>query len=228
MAYDRAALTDLVRRTDEAGLQVAAHVNGERAQAELCAAAVAARSGRARTSPRIRLEHAGNVLTDPSTVDRWAEAEAVIVPQAGFIWTMGSFLTDYLGDYAADARFPFRSLLDQGVTVASSSDGAGSELLQFNPMFGVQCAVGRVSCTGEVVAPSEGVTVTEALAMHTISAAEALDVADSRGSLEPGKRADLVVLPQDPTTAGVAGLADLLPEQVLFAGVPADLGTDRP
>lgn len=228
MAYDRAALTDLVRRTDEAGLQIAAHVNGERAQAELCAATVAARSGRARTAPRIRLEHAGNVLTDPSTVDRWAEAEAVIVPQAGFIWTMGSFLTDYLGDYAADARFPFRSLLDRGVTVASSSDGAGSELLQFNPMFGVQCAVGRVSCTGEVVAPSEGVTVTEALAMHTISAAEALDVADTRGSLEPGKRADLVVLPQDPTTAGVAGLANLLPEQVLFAGVPADLGKDRP
>ncbi|MYU22498.1 amidohydrolase family protein [Streptomyces sp. SID8352] len=222
MAYSRSELVDLVRDTDEAGLQVAAHANGERAQWELCRASVLARAGATGPRPGLRLEHGGNVLTHPETAERWAEAGAVIVPQAGFIWTMGSFLPEYLGDYAADNLFPFRSLLDQGMSVASSSDGAGSELLQFNPMFGVQCAVGRMSCTGQPVAPAEAVSVTEALAMHTRFAAEALGVADTRGSLEPGKRADLVVLERDPTQVDTGELAGLLPEQVLFAGVPSD------
>ncbi|MFG1955625.1 amidohydrolase [Micromonospora sp. NPDC048830] len=196
MAYTVNDLTDLIRTTDDLGLQLTAHVNGERAQRELCRAAVHARGGTTGHLP-VRLEHAGNVLTDDATLEHWHRAGAVPVPQAGFIYTMGSFIPESMGKYALPAMFRFRDLIDRGWRICSSSDGAGSELLQFNPLFGVQCAVTRRSCISEEVNPDQRITVLEALAMHTSSAAAAMGLAD-RGSIEAGKRADLVVLASDP------------------------------
>lgn len=197
LGFDLDALRDVVRRADEAGLQVTAHVNGERAQRLLCEAAVAARPGGRRGSRPIRLEHAGNVVTDYTTIGWWARAEAVAVPQAGFLWTLGSFIPESMGDYSRPGLFPFRELLDRGIPLCSSSDGAGSELLQFNPLFGVQCALTRRSCIGELLAPEQQITVMEALAMHTCAAADALGL-DDTGHISTGQRADLIVLGQDP------------------------------
>ncbi|SCL29061.1 amidohydrolase [Micromonospora inyonensis] len=210
IAYTVEDLADLVRTTDDLGLQLTAHVNGERAQRELCQAAIQARGGAGNGQLPVRLEHAGNVLTDDATLDHWHRAGAIPVPQAGFIYTMGSFIPESMGGYARPAMFRFRDLIDRGWRICSSSDGAGSELLQFNPLFGVQCAVTRRSCVGQEVNPDQRITVLEALAMHTSSAAAAMGLAD-RGSIEPGKRADLVVLASDPR--------DTAPEAISTIGV---------
>ncbi|GAA2584372.1 amidohydrolase [Dactylosporangium fulvum] len=217
MAYTVDALTELVRTTDELGLQLTAHVNGEWAQRELCRAAVAARGGGTDGYLPVRLEHAGNVLTDDTTLDYWHRAGAVPIPQAGFLYTMGSFIPRSMGDYAFPALFRFRDLIDLGWPVCSSSDGAGSELLQFNPLFGVQCAVTRRSCIGEVLGPQQRVTVMEALAMHTSSAAAAMGLAD-RGTIQAGKRADLVVLAADPRDAEPDAIASIAVDSVTVNG----------
>jgi predicted amidohydrolase YtcJ len=148
IAFGQAELTDLVRRADASDLQVAAHVNGERAQRLLCDAAVSARSGAGgagRGVLPVRLEHAGNVLTSRRTMDWWARAGAVPVVTAGFVWSLGTFIPESAGDYTRPGLFPFRELIDQGWQVASCSDCAASEFAQANPMFGVQCAVARRS-----------------------------------------------------------------------------------
>ncbi|GII67467.1 hypothetical protein Skr01_75520 [Sphaerisporangium krabiense] len=220
MAYTAGDLADLIRTTDELDLQVTAHVNGERAQRELCRAALTARGGDADGRPPVRLEHAGNVLTDDATLDHWRRAGAVPIPQAGFIYTMGSFIPRSMGDYAFPGMFRFRDLIDRGWRVCSSSDGAGSELLQFNPLFGVQCAVTRVSCVGEEVNPGQRITVMEALEMHTSSAAAAMGLTD-RGSIEVGRRADLVVLAADPRDAAPGEISSIAVDAVTVNGAVA-------
>jgi len=223
MAFDLGALSDLIRRADDAGLQVTAHVNGERAQRLLCEASVAAR-GDATGGPPVRLEHAGNVVTDLTTLDHWERAGAVPVAQAGFLWTMASFIAESLGDGARPGLFPFRTLLDRGWALASSSDGAGSELLQFNPLFNVSCAVGRTSCIAEEINPGERISVMEALAMHTSHAARALGVDETVGTLCTGKRADIVVLAADPREVPVSRISSIAVRRVLLAGRRVDHG----
>jgi predicted amidohydrolase YtcJ len=215
LAFDRAALADLVRRADERELQVAAHVNGERAQRLLCEAVLDARGSDAVGLP-VRLEHAGNVLTDRETTEYWSRAGAVPIAQAGFIWSMASFIVEALGDESRLAMFPFRDLAARAV--ASSSDAAGSEMKQFNPLFGVQCAVTRTSCIGEVIAEEQAVDVETALAMHTSWAARAMGVEHEVGSIGPGLRADLVVLDADPRSVDPARLGEITADKVFRNG----------
>jgi len=217
MAYTFEQLCDMVRRADEQGLQIAAHVNGERSQRMLCDAAVEVR-GDATGFPQVRLEHGGNMLTELETFDYWRKASAMPVPQAPGIWTVSSFVPEYTGEYMRTALRPFRTMLDHGWDISSSSDASGSENLNFNPLFGVQAAVVRESCIGEVINADERVSVTEALRMHTIAAAKALGVEHELGSIEPGKRADLAVLGEDPRVCDPKKIAGIDVDHVFING----------
>ncbi|MFC6236330.1 amidohydrolase [Longivirga aurantiaca] len=216
MGFSEAQMTELVSRADAAGLQIAAHVNGERAQRLVCDSVVAARGGGAGIP--VRLEHAGNVLTDPETAEYWARAGAVPIVQAGFIWSMGSFIAESIGAEFGPRLFPFRELIDAGWRLAGSSDVAGSDIRLFNPMANVMCATQRVTCVGDHLAPEQEVSVMEALAMHTVWAAEGLGVAHRMGSLAAGREANVVVLDRDPRVTDGALLGDIVPSAVLQRG----------
>ncbi|MEA2376210.1 MAG: hypothetical protein QOD13_117 [Thermoleophilaceae bacterium] len=186
-----------LRKTREAGLQLAVHANGERAQDAVCNGVLAA-GGPFDDAPPTRVEHAGNLLTDPAALDLWERAGIVPMPQAVFLYNFGDFFPVYLGGHGDHGRFHFRTLLDRGWRLNSSSDlHLGAEEEQTNPLFGVWCATKRESFLGDIIEPEQRVTRDEALAMHTRHAAEALGVGDERGTLEPGKLADVVVLDRD-------------------------------
>ncbi|QBI20538.1 amidohydrolase [Egibacter rhizosphaerae] len=220
LAYDKDELTEIIRGCRERDLQVAAHVNGEWAQRLMCEAAIAAEAADAGNALPVRLEHAGNLVTSEETIDWWQRAGVSLVPQAGFVWTLGSFIPDYLGDYARAGLFPFESLRQRGVEFGPSSDVAGAELRQFNPLFGVQCATTRESCIGEILDPGEALSVMDGLRAHTRHAANALGVGDDRGSIEVGKRADLVALDIDPRGVDATKIADVSVAGVLKEGLP--------
>jgi hypothetical protein len=205
-----------LRRSREAGLQLAAHANGERAQDTVCDAVVAVGS---HAGLPVRVEHAGNLLTEPAAVDGWRRAGIVPVPQPVFLYNFGDFFPVYLGEPGSRGRFPFRWLLDQGWKLSGSSDvHLGAEEQQTNPMFGVWCCVARQSFLGETIDPEQAVSVHEALVMHTLYAAAALQEDHSRGSLEPGKLADMIVLDRDPRTVPVNELADVKVDHVFLGG----------
>ncbi|MCU1439668.1 MAG: amidohydrolase [Rhodoglobus sp.] len=226
LSFTDEELVALVRRADDAGLQLIAHTNGERAQRQLSDAARTARGGDRGDRKPVRLEHAGNVVTDWETLDHWERGEIVPVAQAGFIWTMGSYIPEYLGDYSRTGMFPFRSLIERGWPVASSSDGAASEMAQFNPLFGVGRALDRRGYAGDLVAIDESIGLVDALAMHTSSAAEALGLGHDRGRLVTGHRADIAVLSEDLATIAPDRLGDVVASQVLIEGRPIH-GTSR-
>jgi predicted amidohydrolase YtcJ len=214
----REALADALRTTAQAGLVLAVHANGERAQEVVCAAAedVAAEG----LEPRLRVEHAGNVVTDAGTPARWRRAGAGIVPTPAFLYIgFGDFLPQYMGAVGRHGRFPFRRLLDEGWSVPASSDvHLGADPRQTNPMFGIWCAMKRETFLGAIVEPEQAIGLDEAWHMHTLASAAAIGRDDDLGSLEPGKRADVIVLERDPADVPVDELPDLQVDAVFVDG----------
>jgi Predicted metal-dependent hydrolase with the TIM-barrel fold len=97
---------------------------------------------------------------------------------------------------------PLRSYLDAGVLIAAGSDhmiGFDKDRATnpYNPFLSMWIAVARKTTQGKVVHAEERITRQEALRMHTISAAWLQFADTTRGSLAPGKLADLVVIDRD-------------------------------
>jgi predicted amidohydrolase YtcJ len=204
-------------RAREAGLQLAVHANGERAQAVVCAGIEA--QGPTNGDLPVRLEHAGNLVTSSETTDAWRRAGIIPVPQATFLYNFGGFLPVYLGEHGSHGRFPFRSLTADGWQLPLSSDiTLGAEERQTNPLFGIWCAMERRSFKGDLVEPHEAVGFDEALRMYTINGAAALGVEADRGSLEPGKLGDAVVLERDPRSVPASELPDIKVDYVFVGG----------
>src|SRR5262249_42523691 len=86
---------------------------------------------------------------------------------------------------------PIRWLLDAGVNVAGSSD---YPVVAFDPLDGIRRAVTRRTRGGEVYEPGQAISIDEALVLYTRAAAEAAGCRKLCGTLERGKRADIVVL----------------------------------
>jgi hypothetical protein len=109
---------------------------------------------------------------------------------------------------AAQAAYisPMRDAIDAGLHPTNHTDFYVAPMDQ---MFMMWSAVNRVSREGEVVGPDQRVTPLEALKSQTIWAAEQYDEQDRRGSLEPGKIADLVILDRNPLKVESMAIKDI-------------------
>jgi predicted amidohydrolase YtcJ len=85
-------------------------------------------------------------------------------------------------------------------------------------MFSVWCCVARESYAGKVIDAEQGVDVLQALRMHTLDAAYALGEDGERGSIVPGKVADLVVLDRDPLASASGDLRSIRASEVYLGG----------
>jgi predicted amidohydrolase YtcJ len=182
--YDREEARAIVRAATERGFAVATHALGNDAIDVALGAYQAAGSALARGgTPRI--EHA--MYLDRERIGRIADLGAVVVAQPHFL---------SIPSFASAPSIPglrntaLRWLLDGGVRVAGSSD---FPVAGFTPLDGVRSAVTRRTSRGEVFEADQCITLDEALAMYTRESARAAGL-DDAGTLEIGKRADLVVL----------------------------------
>jgi predicted amidohydrolase YtcJ len=218
LAVTREGVTEAAIRASAAGLQLAIHANGERAQELVCEALVAA-AAECDFPLAPRIEHAGNFLPDATLTDRWREAGIIPVPQPVFIFAIGAFMPTYVGPYGHHGQFPLRSLLDDGWGLSGSSDvWIGSEQPQTNPLFSVWCCVERRGFSGAQIEPEQAITVDEALHMHTLGGARVLGEEADKGSIEAGKLADLIVLARDPRTVAPDEIKDIEVDFVFLGG----------
>jgi predicted amidohydrolase YtcJ len=205
-------------QTQKHGLQLAVHANGDRAQNWICQL-VEEMGGGGRGATRLRIEHAGNFLPHRETRDWWARAGIIPVPQPVFIYTFGEYFPDYLGEMGRQGRFPFKTLIEEGWRLSGSSDvWIGSEREATNPLFSVWCCVKREGYSGEIIDGREALTIEQALRLHTLDAAATLGEDDRRGSLAPGKLADIIALDRDPRAVPVDDLRRLKVEFVMAEG----------
>ncbi len=204
--------------TQDAGLQLSVHANGDRAQEWLCETLIQM-GGSASGRTRMRIEHAGNLMPRQKTADLWAKAGAIPIPQPVFLYTFGEYFEDYLGDYGRQGRFPFRSLLADGWRLSGSSDvWIGSEREATNPFFSIWCCLKRQTYSGGFIDEQEAITLEQALRMHTLDSALTMGEDDVRGSLAPGKYADIIATDRDPFAVPVDELRSLKVDYVMSLG----------
>ncbi len=205
---------------DKNGVMCMMHCSGDEAiDIGLTAYEGAAKSGAAPTI--MRIEHFGMFqLTDSQL------ARAKAMEDKGFkisiqpTWLLDLVKADYenMGAERTRTGFRFRSMIDAGLEPAAGSDVTGIYLDNINPFLAIYAAVTRDSDAG-IFMPEEAVSVTEALKMWTVWAAKSMGELAVKGSIEPGKYADMTVLSDDIFTMPKEGLKDVKTIKTIVGGV---------
>jgi predicted amidohydrolase YtcJ len=137
----------------------------------------------------------------------------IVVTQPPFIYYSGDRYLCTVSSEKFQHLYPIKTLMENGVAVAGSSD---CPIVPPNPLIGIGAAVSRLSKKGAPVLESEGISPLEALKIYTLNAAMAGFEENVRGSITPGKVADMVVLSDDPTTS--AQLSEIKVEKTILGG----------
>ena len=205
----------LVSQAHGRGMQVAIHCLGNRAVDRALNAFENALNEHPSGEPRFRIEHF--TITSLSQIQRAKSLGVMAVVQPGFHFTGGERYRDRMVELGGDVMaLPLRTMLSEGLTVAGSSDYPCGPL---SPLTGLYAMVTRrTQQGGEPVTPEEAVGAMEGLRMYTITAAYAMGRDNEAGSLERGKRADMVVLSHDPTTVDPDYIREIAVEQTYVEG----------
>ncbi|WP_217179010.1 amidohydrolase [Streptomyces sp. AC495_CC817] len=187
-----------------AGWQLAVHAIGDRALDVALDALEKARKLSPHPKARHRVEHAG--LVRPDQLPRLAALGVTVVVQPSFLYYYGDDYATVMGEDRADWLYRGRGFLDHGVRVAGSSD---RPVANGAPLRAIQFMVERASESGRLIGPDEALTVEEALRAYTVEAARACHWDGDAGSITPGRRADLVVLGDDPRRVDVSRIGDI-------------------
>jgi predicted amidohydrolase YtcJ len=199
-----------------AGLQICVHAIGDRANAEAVALFRRLRAEHPGGVPVHRVEHAS--VSDPTTIEAMAELGVAAVVQPVSIRSERAWLAKRLGDRVGRV-YPYRAMLDAGVTVAGSSD---APIESTDALDAMRCAVDRLG-----VAPDQALTPTEALELYTTGAAQVRGTEQRAGRLAEGFDADLVVLSGAPgAVTGVEVRATVARGRVLIADDSLGLEVD--
>ncbi len=175
--------------------QVCTHAIGDRANQEVLNlyAAAFAENPDAAEDVRFRIEH--SQIVDPYDVPRFADLGVVAAMQGIHAISDGPWTPDRLGEQRTlDRAFQFRSLIDAGVTVMNGTDTPVEDVNPIPSYYGT--VVGRMN-NGQVLNPDQLMTRMEGLEAYTINAAYGAHEEFSKGSITPGKLADIVILSQD-------------------------------
>jgi predicted amidohydrolase YtcJ len=128
-----------------------------------------------------------------------------------------------LGEERIRTFHPYRSLVDAGVIVNGGSDhmvkwDANTAINPYNPFVAMWTVITRTTDRGSVIMPSEALTREEALKMYTINNAWASFEESLKGSVEPGKLADMAVLSDDILTCPVDKIKDIESLKTILGG----------
>jgi predicted amidohydrolase YtcJ len=210
------------------GLQTIVHAIGDAASSWLLDVFEGIRARFPGRDLRFRLEHAQHL--DPALLPRLAHPAIVCSMQPAHLLDDGRWAGALLGPERERWAYPVRSLLEHGARVAFGSDWTVSPL---DPRVGLAAAVSRtvraVDGSERVWIPEERIDLARALRAQTLDAARAAFLDGETGSIEPGKRADLVLLDRSPFELPPEALpTDLQVKATLVDGALAWQDRDEP
>ena len=190
-----ARLREYTLAADRAGLNVAVHAIGDRANAELLDIFAEVAKINGPRDRRFRIEHAQHLR--PQDYKRFRELGVIASIQPYHAIDDGRWAEGRIGAKRCASSYANRSLLDAGAKVAFGSDWSVAPL---NPLLGIDAAVNRRTLDGKHPRgwfAEQKISVAEAIEAYTLTSAYAAFQEKDRGSLEKGKLADLVVLSRD-------------------------------
>jgi len=188
-------MLDRVIASDAAGIQVAVHAIGDKANATMLKIFAEAAEKNGPKDRRFRIEHAQHLR--PQEIQAFAEQYVIASMQPYHAIDDGRWAEKRIGPERARYTYAFRSLLDAGVTLAFGSDW---DVAPMQPLMGIYAAATRRTLDGKRPdgwIPQQKITVAEAIRAYTMGSAYASFDEKIKGSIEPGKLADMVVLSDD-------------------------------
>jgi predicted amidohydrolase YtcJ len=191
---------------------VGTHANGDRAIDITLRVYERLQKAQPRRDARLRIEHC--TLINDDLVRRMKAQGVIPTPFSSYVYYHGEKMKEY-GAERLNSMFALRSFLDAGIPVTMSSDFPPGP---FEPMMFLQSAVTRTDIKGNVWGPRQKITIAEALRVATVNGAHACFAEQDKGSIEPAKLADLVVLGRDPLLENPATLVTIPIERTMVGG----------
>jgi predicted amidohydrolase YtcJ len=193
--FPEGAMLDRVKAADRAGLQVMVHAIGDRANDTMLSIFEQVTRANGERDRRFRIEHAQHLRL--GDIPRFARARVIASMQPYHAADDGRWAEKRISRKRLRGTYAFRSLLDAGVILAFGSDWTVAPL---DPMQGIAAAVTRQTLDGKNPGgwiPEQKITVEEAVRAYTVGSAYAEFAEKEKGSITPGKLADVVVLSQN-------------------------------
>lgn len=163
---------------------------------------------------RWRIEHAQHI--DPVDVPRFGELGVIAAFQGIHSASDGPWIPSRLGDErTARTSYPWRDLIDSGALLANGTDVPVEPI---DPIASLYATVSRRTSQGGMFFPEQALTREEALASYTINNATAAFEENVKGSITPGKWADLVVLSRDFFAVPEADIPDIQIDMTIVGG----------
>jgi predicted amidohydrolase YtcJ len=184
-------LTEETARCHEADLRTCIHAIGDRAIDMALDAVEEALKRKPREGHRHRIEHAGYV--EGAQLERMKRLSVAVSASIGFCYPIGDSHLEALGEERMGGYYPMRSFRDRGIVAGGNSDGFGGNWA----ITGIYGCVTRKTLKGSVLASEQAIPVIDAVKAYTVNGAYLEGTEDEKGSLEPGKLADMVVLDRD-------------------------------
>ena len=205
-------LYEMARKAHAAGWQLGTHANGdvaiditlrvyERLQKEML-----------RKDPRFRLEHCS--LVNDALLKRIHDLGAIPTPFSTYAYYHGEKMKEY-GAERLNHMFALRSFIDAGIRPTQASDYPPGP---FEPMMALQSEVTRTDSKGNVWGAMQRISLEEAIRVGTMNGAYASYEENSKGSIEAGKLADLVVLGRDPFKEDPSNIINIPIERTMTGG----------
>jgi predicted amidohydrolase YtcJ len=203
------AMRDRLMQADAAGLQIRVHAIGDRAISMMLDIFGDIEKEHGYHDQRFAIEHAQHMAQ--KDFERFAKLHVIASMQPYHAIDDGRWAEARLGHERARYSYAWRSFLDHGVTLAFGTDWSVAPL---DPIQGLYAAVTRATLDGKNPGgwiPEEKITLAEAIEAYTMGAAFAEFQEREKGSITPGKLADMVIVSDN--------IFDLKPETIRNAKV---------
>jgi hypothetical protein len=171
-------------------------------------------------------------LIDPDDIGRFKDLDIVGLPQP-FWFKVDDYYQElalpYLGKERADKQYPMQSLIDSGVVMASGSDFPVT--IPFDPLIAIQTGITRSTpkkTGGDVLWPEECSNLEDMIRSFTYNGAYANFLENEVGSLEVGKKADLIILEKNLFEIPVEQIAEVKILLTMVEGNVVYQGSDFP
>jgi len=187
-----------------AGIRVSIHSIGDRGVDVALDAIEKAQSLKPIPDMRHRIEH--NSVCTPKQLERIKALGVAPSSSIGYMYGIGDDYVENFGPERVRWLHPHRTMQEMGIIAGGNNDYAVTD---YGPMVQIYEAVVRKTMTGQLVSPEESIGVMDAIRVYTWNGAYIGKEEDIKGSIEPGKLADMVVLDRDILTVPQEEIKDI-------------------
>jgi predicted amidohydrolase YtcJ len=192
MTTSEEEIRELTVRANDAGIRVSIHSIGDRGIDAALDAIEEAQRLNPRPDMRHRIEH--NSCCTPKQLKRIKELGVTPSSSIGYMYGIGDDYVENFGPERVRWLHPHRTMQEMGIVAGGNNDYA---VTSYSPFVQIYEAVVRKTRTGQAVSPEEAIGVMDAIRLYTWNGAYLGKEEDVKGSIEPGKLADMIVIDRD-------------------------------